>query len=106
MRRITSIILAVAFIIVSVSGLEMSLMPKPKNVQQQIVANSEGNKPVATTGMPFYPKKAHEWIGYLFIGAGLVHVVLNKKAMLSYLKPKKERTSKTDSNKMYNSKMG
>ena len=89
MRRITSIILAVAFIIVSVSGLEMSLMPRPKKVQQQVVANSEGSKPVSTTPMPFYPKKAHEWIGYLFIGAGLVHVDLNKGAMLSYLKPKK-----------------
>jgi len=88
-RRITSIILAIAFIIVSVSGLEMSLMPRPKTVQQQVVANSEGSKPVSTTAMPFYPKKAHEWIGYLFIGAGIVHIVLNKRPMLSYLKPKK-----------------
>ena len=85
MRRITSIMLMIAFIIVSVSGVQMAVVPKPQNVQQQMQGNHDGDKSMAIGGMPFYPKKAHEWVGYLFIGAGLVHIVLNRKLMLSYL---------------------
>jgi len=87
MRKVTSIILALAFIIVSVSGVQMAVGSKPQGVQQQIVASPDGNKAMAVKQeKPFYPKKAHEWFGYLFIGAGVVHVVLNKRPMLSYLK--------------------
>ena len=91
MRKIISIILAIAFIIVSVTGVQMTSGSKPQNVQprsvqQQAVGSPESGKSMAKREMPFYPKKAHEWFGYLFIGAGVVHVVLNKRAMLSYLK--------------------
>ncbi|MBP2635313.1 MAG: hypothetical protein H6Q72_1220 [Firmicutes bacterium] len=91
MRRITSIILAIAFIIVSASGVQMALGSKPQNAQpqsaqQQVAGNPESGKSMAKREMPFYPKKAHEWFGYLFIGAGVVHVVLNKRPMFSYLK--------------------
>lgn len=95
MRRITSIILAIAFVIVSASGLQMALASKPHNVQPQSVqrqtgASPDGNKSMVKREMPFYPKKAHEWFGYLFVGAGVVHIVLNKRPMFSYLKLKRK----------------
>ncbi len=99
MRKITSIVLAVAFVIVSVSGIQMIVTPKPQNFQQQIAASYDGNK--AKAEIPFYPKKAHEWAGYLFIGAGLVHVVLNGRPMLSYLGIRKKRT-KAENKKLLN----
>ena len=89
MRRLTSIILAIAFVVLSVSGVQMTL-PKPQSVQQQTVGNPEDNKVMVKREKSFYPKAAHEWAGYLFIGAGLVHVVLNRKPMVAYLKPGKK----------------
>ncbi|MBP1765366.1 MAG: hypothetical protein H6Q65_2424 [Firmicutes bacterium] len=99
MRKVTSIILAVAFIIVSVSGIQMIVTPKSQNFQQQIAVGYDGNKAKAET--PFYPKKAHEWAGYLFIGAGLVHLVLNGRPMLSYVGIRKKNI-KLESKKMLN----
>ena len=90
MRKSASIILMIAFIIVSVSGVQMAVVPKSKSIQQQIVSNPDGNKSMTVRAKPFYPKKAHEWAGYLFIGAGLVHIVLNRRLMLSYLRPRKK----------------
>jgi len=91
MRRITSIILTITFIIVSVSGVQMGVVPKdkPQKVQQQTLGNYDGDKSMARGEIPFYPKKAHEWAGYLFIGAGLVHIFLNKRPMLSYFRLRK-----------------
>lgn len=90
MRKITSIVLVVAFVILSVSGLQMAGVHKSENVHHQLSADHSGDKSMARERMPFYPKKAHEWAGYLFIGAGLVHIVLNKKTMLSYLRSEKD----------------
>lgn len=91
MRRITSIILTLAFIIVSVSGVQMAVVPKTQNFRQQVLSNLDGDKSMAKgeKERPFYPKEAHEWAGYLFIGAGLVHIGFNRKPMLSYFKLKK-----------------
>lgn len=86
MRRIISIVLAIAFVVVSITGIHMVVVPKPQNVHQQAVSNPVGDKSIIRGQIPFYPKKAHEWAGYLFIGAGVVHIVLNKRPMLSYLK--------------------
>ena len=86
MRRIASLILVIAFIVVSVSGVQMVVVPKPQNVQQQTLGNNDSNKSIALEGRPFYPKKAHEWAGFLFIGAGLVHLGLNRRPMLSYFR--------------------
>jgi cytochrome b561 len=86
MRRITSIILLLAFIIVSVSGIHMVLVPKPQNIQQQMLGKHDSDKLTVRGEMPFYPKKAHEWSGYILIVAGLVHLGLNRKPMLSYFR--------------------
>lgn len=87
MRRITSIILAIAFVVVSITGIHMVVVPKPQNIHRQVLSsNPTGDKSTTRGEIPFYPKKAHEWAGYLFIGAGVVHIVLNKRPMLSYLK--------------------
>ncbi|MBP2651902.1 MAG: hypothetical protein H6Q74_2727 [Firmicutes bacterium] len=84
MRKITSIILVITFIIVSVSGVQMVVIPKPQSFHQQMLGNNDGTKSMATEGIPFYPKQAHELAGFLFIGAGLVHFWLNRRPMISY----------------------
>lgn len=89
MRKKISMILALAFILVSITGIELSFGSKPPMAQSQ----SDQNKTVNTNSekvrqKSFYPKVAHEWGGYLFIVAGLTHLVLNIKPMKSYLKLK------------------
>ncbi|HWR08702.1 DUF4405 domain-containing protein [Sporomusa sp.] len=90
MRRIASIILMIAFISVSVSGLHMVLVPKPQNVQSQMEDKHGGDKSTARREIPFYPKKAHEWSGYIFVAAGLVHLGFNIRPMLSYFRRTKK----------------
>lgn len=91
MRRVTSIILMIAFISLSISGLHMALVPRSQNIQQQMLGNHNGDKLTARGERPFYPKKAHEWSGYIFIATGLVHIGLNRRPILSYFKPKKTK---------------
>lgn len=89
MRRIISILSLIAFLIVSVSGLQLVFggNDRPKRIEQQIVSSTDDVKHTMNmTEKPFYPKKAHEWAGFLFIGAGIVHIVLNRKPMLSYFR--------------------
>jgi nitroreductase len=62
-RTWVSPIVAVTFVIVSVTGILMLLH-------------------VQTSGM----NNLHEWIGVLFVAAGLFHLVLNWKVFLPYLK--------------------
>ncbi|VBB09512.1 Hypothetical protein LUCI_4807 [Lucifera butyrica] len=95
MRKITSIILAIAFIIVSVSGVQMVVAhkAKPQIVQQQMIDNNGDKYTMARKEKPFYPEKAHGWAGFLFIGAGLVHLGINRKLMLSYFKFRRNRTN-------------
>lgn len=86
MRRITSIILTITFLVLSASGLQMSFGTKPQNLSQQPAGNPNSAISTVKREMPIYPKKAHEWAGYLFIAGGLVHLVLNRRPMLSYLR--------------------
>ena len=91
MRKFTSIILALAFIIVAVTGVQMSLphgeRSKPPVVQSSVNGNDiAASTPRVPQQVSFYPKAAHEWGGYLFIIAGLMHLVLNIKPMQSYLR--------------------
>jgi hypothetical protein len=67
----------------------MVVVQKPQNVQQQMLGNHDGDKSMAMEERPFYPKEAHEWAGFLFIGAGLVHLGLNIRPMLSYFRLRK-----------------
>lgn len=89
MRRMTSIILVILFIVISISGIHMVVMLKPQNLYQNVLSNPGEDKSFEKAAPPFYPKTAHEWAGYFFIGVGLVHIVLNKTAMLSYFKLQK-----------------
>ncbi|MDF2633343.1 MAG: hypothetical protein K0R78_217 [Pelosinus sp.] len=92
MRKITSIILALAFVIVSVTGVQMAMggtgkRPDMKSatIQSNTVASNNVN---ASRHMPFYPKKAHEWMGYIFIIAGVAHIAYNFTPLVSYVKKK------------------
>ncbi|MBP2652029.1 MAG: hypothetical protein H6Q74_2854 [Firmicutes bacterium] len=89
MRRFISIILTIAFIIVSVTGLQLTFkigLPTKENspiAQQGQEISTTGNTKQETS---FSPKKAHELAGFIFLGAGLVHIGLNRKPLLRYLK--------------------
>jgi hypothetical protein len=94
MRRIAAIILALAFIIVSVTGIQMIAIPreKPQKLTQQAIENKDiGKNTGANAARLFNPKKVHEAAGFIFIGAGLVHLVFNRKPMRSYLRFGKNR---------------
>lgn len=91
MRKITSIILAITFVIVSVTGIQMAMGSTNKRpaIKSQItesnaIASSDVN--VSRKAPSFYPKKAHEWVGYIFIIAGITHIVFNFRPMVSYIK--------------------
>ncbi len=85
MRKAASIALLISFILVSVTGVQMDFTPKsPKTQQVQTAANGEGEMSQKRSPS-VYPKKVHDWAGYVFIGAGLVHLVLNRKIMLAYV---------------------
>ena len=97
MRKITSIILALTFILVSITGIQLTggsgRAPisdgKSPTVQSQSAGNmTQVNNSEKVRQKPFYPKVAHEWGGYLFIFAGLVHLGRNFRPMKSYLKIK------------------
>lgn len=90
MRKWISIMLTAAFLVLSVSGLQLAMGQKPASVQQQMSVshNTDGAAPKGQ--LPFYPKQAHEWAGFLFIAAGAAHIGLNRRAMLSYVGIKKQ----------------
>lgn len=89
MRRITSVLLLLLFLLLSVSGLQMAFSFKDKSFlssqQAQINHDSSQINNIRPT-KNFYPKEVHEWVGFLFIGAGLVHIGLNRKSIWFYLK--------------------
>lgn len=91
MRKITSIILALSFVIVSVTGMQMAMggsgkrpVVKSATVESNVAVSDVNGLRQAT----FYPKKAHEWMGYIFIVAGVAHFTFNLKPMMSYIKRK------------------
>ena len=88
MRKLSSIILMLAFLVVSATGVQLANVPKDKSPivpQPKLVIPSDGQA-TDNREIPFYPKKVHEIAGYLFIGAGLVHIGLNRKPLLAYIK--------------------
>ena len=91
MRRIVSLILLVSFLVLSVTGIQLAL-PHDKSKSPAVISTEAGSPSTVVaerTGPPFYPKGMHEWAGYIFIVAGLGHVILNRKPIKSYLKRRK-----------------
>ncbi len=92
MRRITSIILVIAFFVVSVTGIQLTTAhghggeDRPLKKYQQLAASN--NSAGVSFEKPLYPKEVHQWAGFLFIGAGLVHLGLNIRPMMTYFKRK------------------
>jgi len=69
----------------------MDFTPKTQKMQQVQTASTGEGEMSPKRSQSVYPKKVHDWAGYVFIGAGLVHLVLNRKVMLAYIKPGKKR---------------
>ncbi|MBP2654857.1 MAG: hypothetical protein H6Q73_2426 [Firmicutes bacterium] len=91
MRRITSIVLLVTFLLVSITGLQMALYHgggKPPAIEKSAVNNSVDTSVPARPAQSVYPKGVHELAGYIFIIAGLIHLGLNIKPMKAYFKIK------------------
>ncbi len=88
MRRIMSVLLLLLFLLLSVSGLQMAFSFKDKSFfsLQQPPINHDSTQVTSIRPKNFYPKEMHEWAGFLFIGAGLVHIGLNRKSIWLYLK--------------------
>jgi cytochrome b561 len=85
-RKIVSIILSIAFIILSITGIQISMEGGHKN--HDIGNNVLSNVSDIPHQPSFYPKEAHEWFGYIFIIVGIAHLILNIKPLLSYFRIK------------------
>lgn len=79
MRKITSIILALAFIVVSITGVQMigahghgpgGHGKYPAVQSQPVGSNTAVDRSEESRQKSFYPRAAHEWGGYIFIIAG------------------------------------
>lgn len=71
MRKIISILLLAAFLILSITGIQM-LLPHAHGLR--------------AGGASFYPKRLHEYASFLFMLAGMIHIVLNFNAFKAYAK--------------------
>jgi hypothetical protein len=96
MRRITSIIVALAFIALAITGLQMGLFHGGEgHGRPPFMQGTDGNTGIATRGPQMahqeshYPKVWHEWAGYLFVIGGVAHLMFNYKPMLRHLGIKK-----------------
>lgn len=90
MRKVISITLLLTFLLLSISGIQLTV-PRDRGANPS-AAIAKDSGPAARVeekvSMPFYPKKMHEWAGYIFIFAGFVHVYLNRRPMMAYLRRK------------------
>ncbi len=87
MRKIISIALLITYLILSITGIQLTF-PHDKGTKPSAVISEERGSTtriVEKTKPPFYPKGMHEWAGYIFILSGLVHIYLNRKPIKSYL---------------------
>ncbi|MEN6545716.1 MAG: DUF4405 domain-containing protein [Armatimonadia bacterium] len=100
MRRVTSIVLTVSFILVSFTGLQMAFGPRhapPPGQGERVAADVDGGgaETRAPEGPPrhpsIFPKLLHEWLGYLLVLSGVMHIVLNWRPLLCHfgLRPRK-----------------
>ncbi len=91
MRKITSVILTVCFIVLLIT---VAFMSGPKHQEGM----RRGGPPVASANAEmrhsaksphgnrgFFPKELHELAGYTFLVFGIVHIVINGKCLLSYV---------------------
>lgn len=87
MRKIVSIVLALTFILLSITGIQIASYEHGPGVDSQYLTE-QGQQYSSYEEQfreRFYPSKIHEWGGYIFIIAGLIHIGLNLKSMKSYL---------------------
>lgn len=93
MRRFISLTLLITYLVVSITGIQLVLPHdkggKPPAISTSIAAESSAPsssaKAAEKSTPPFYPKRMHEWAGYLFIVAGLAHLYLNRRPLKNYL---------------------
>jgi cytochrome b561 len=87
MRRVTSLLLLVIFVLLAVTGLVMVFshgggsrppadFASAVQTGERLLAQPRGNS--------FFPKELHEWMGYAMIGVVVLHVVLNGRLLLQY----------------------
>jgi len=93
MRRITSVLLFVSFIVIAITGLWMvfSHHGPPKRIPSQTpslsgdtVPQSEKKTAPERRRPPFFPRVLHEWSGYIMMVLTLIHLVFNYRMMLAH----------------------
>ena len=110
MRRVTSVVLTLSFVLVSVTGLAMALRPRPApppgfgagsqmSAPPEAGAAAEAGEAERPEGpgerrQPLFPKKllaapvfqegSTELAGFVAILAGLIHIVLNWRPLLCH----------------------
>lgn len=90
MRRIISLALLITYLALAISGIQLTLPHDRATNPSAIIAKDTGSTTQIAEKInpPFYPKKMHQWAGYLFILAGLIHIYLNRKPIQAYLRKK------------------
>jgi hypothetical protein len=102
MRRVTSVVLALSFILLAVTGLSMMLRHGPGAGHGPPSMAGEGRGlgprgpaergpqfraagPPGEHREPLFPSQLHELGALVMLVAGIVHIVLNWKALLSHV---------------------
>ncbi|MDR3590681.1 MAG: DUF4405 domain-containing protein [Negativicutes bacterium] len=87
MRKIISITLLITYLALSITGIQL-LLPHDRSTDPSVsmAKDNVSTRLAEKADPPFYPKRMHEWAGYLFMLAGVVHIYLNRRAINSYLK--------------------
>lgn len=99
MRKVTSVVLAVCFILILVTVIPMATRDKHHGgpERERFASAHRGGGPVGGEMPPhgehgeIFPRVIHEWAGYTFLVFGAIHVCLNRKCLFSYMRIKQGR---------------
>lgn len=99
MRKVTSVVLAVCFVLILVTVIPMATRDKHHGGRKigRFAAAQRGMGPHGGEMPPhgehgdIFPRVIHEWAGYTFLVFGAIHVYLNRKCLFSYMGIKQRR---------------
>ncbi len=89
MRKVISLVLLLAFILVCFTGIFMETHKSYGRHPSSINANDPGQRSVNGAVMDrrpasFFPKELHELAGYTMLLVGSIHLVLNFRVLKGY----------------------
>jgi hypothetical protein len=90
MRRFTSLVLLVLFVLLAVTGVWMARdhhgprLGPPAVTATASPESGAGAAGPGYRGPPFFPKRLHEAAGFALILAALLHLIFNYRTLLSH----------------------